>query len=78
MQWKSNDNRGSLQLSVDGTNLGSILNQYTSGQTYPTTTFGTVTFKATGSHVIRLTVTGKNKSSSSYVLSADKFVLVGQ
>ena len=78
MEWKGNNARGILQLSVDGANLGSALDQYSSGQTYPTTTFGNITFKASGNHTIRLTVTGKNKSSSSEILSADKFTLIGQ
>ncbi len=78
MEWKGNNTRGILQLSVDGTNLGSTLDQYASGQTYPTTTFGNVTFSTTGNHDVRLTVTGKNSKSSSYQLSADKFTFVGQ
>ncbi|HTB79913.1 MAG TPA: chitobiase/beta-hexosaminidase C-terminal domain-containing protein [Opitutaceae bacterium] len=73
MEWKGNNSRGILQLSVDGTNLGSTLDQYASGQTYPTTTFGTVTFSSAGTHTVKLTVTGKNSASSSYQLSADKF-----
>ncbi len=78
MEWKGNNNRGILQLAVDGTNLGSTLDQYASGQSYPTTTFGNVTFAAAGDHDIRLTVTGKNSKSSGEALSADKFTLVGQ
>jgi polygalacturonase len=78
MSSKTNNNRGILQLSVDGTNLGSTLDQYVYPSVYPNTTFGTVTFSSTGNHVVRLTVTGKNASSSGYGLSADKFTLVGQ
>ncbi|HTQ29867.1 MAG TPA: carbohydrate-binding domain-containing protein, partial [Opitutaceae bacterium] len=78
MEWKGNNTRGILQLSVDGANLGPTLDQYASGQTYPTTTFGNVTFASAGNHDVRLTVTGKNSKSSSYQLSADKFTLVGQ
>jgi polygalacturonase len=78
MEWKGNTSRGILQLSVDGTNLGSTLDQYSATQVYPTTPFGTVTFTSTGNHDIRLTVTGKNTASSNYYLSADKFTLVGQ
>jgi alpha-galactosidase len=78
MEYKGNNTRGTLQLSVDGTNLGSTLDQYSAAQTYPTTTFGNVTFGSTGTHTIRLTVTGKNASSTGYGLSADKFVLVAQ
>ena len=78
MEWKGNTSRGILQLSVDGTNLGSTLDQYSAKQSYPTTTFGNVTFSSTGTHTIVLTVTGKNPSSSSYFLSADKFTFGGQ
>jgi len=78
MEWKGNNNRGILQLAVDGTNLGPTLDQYASGQTYPTTTFGNVTFSATGNHTVRLTVTGKNSKSSGEILSADKFTFTGQ
>ncbi len=78
MEWKGNNTRGILQLSVDGTNLGSTLDQYASGQTYPTTIFGNVTFSSAGNHTVRLTVTGKNSKSSSYQLSADKFTFTGQ
>ncbi len=78
MEWKGNGSRGTLQLSVDGTNLGSTLDQYSAAQTYPTTTFGNVTFGSTGTHTIRLTATGKNASSTGFGLSADRFILVPQ
>jgi hypothetical protein len=75
MMWKGNTSRGILNVKVDGTQVGGTLDQYASTQTYPTTTFGNVTFSAGGTHKIRLTVTGKNSSSSAYNLSADKFTL---
>lgn len=78
MSYKTNNNRGILSLKVDGTQIGGTLDQFGSPSTYPTNTFGNVTFASAGTHVIRLTVTGKNASSSSFVLSADKFTLVGQ
>ncbi len=78
MEWKGNNTRGILQLAVDGANLGPTLDQYASGQTYPTTTFGNVTFSSAGNHTVKLTVTGKNSKSSSYQLSADKFTLTSQ
>jgi hypothetical protein len=78
MAYKTNNNRGILSLKVDGTQIGGTLDQYASPSTYPTTTFGNVTFASAGTHVIRLTVTGKNASSSSFTLSADKFTFVGQ
>jgi len=78
MEWKGNASRGILQLAVDGTNLGPTLDQYSAAQSYPTTTFGTVTFNSAGTHTVRLTVTGKNSASSAEQLSADKFTFVGQ
>ncbi len=78
MEWKGNTSRGILQLSVDGANLGSTVDQYSAAQSYPTTNFGNVTFSAAGTHTVRLTVTGKNASSSNYYLSADKFTFVVQ
>src|SRR5581483_5052012 len=78
MEWKGNGSRGILQLAVDGTNLGPTLDQYSGAQTYPTTAFGTVTFGSTGTHTVRLTVTGKNAASTNYQLSADKFTFTSQ
>ena len=75
MMWEGNTNRGILSLSVDGVTLGSNLDQYSAAQSYPAATFGAVTLTE-GDHIVRLTVTGKNPASSSYMLSADKFTLV--
>jgi hypothetical protein len=75
MRYKTNDNRGQLTMKVDGTQVGGTLDQYQSSSTYPTVTFGTVSFGSAASHKLRLTVVGKNGSSSSYVLSADQFIL---
>jgi hypothetical protein len=73
MMWKGNNNRGILNLKVDGNQVGGTLDQYSTSQTYPTTVFGNVTFSSTGAHKLRLTVTGKNAASSGMILSADKF-----
>jgi hypothetical protein len=78
MMWKGNTSRGILTLKVDGVQVGGTLDQYASGQTYPTTTFGTVTFASTGTHRIRLTVAGKNAAATNYYLSGDKFTFVAQ
>jgi hypothetical protein len=78
MMWKGNNTRGQLSLKVDGTQVGGTLDQYSSAQSYPTTTFGNVTFSSSGTHKIRLTVTGQNGSSSGFILSADKFSFVAQ
>jgi hypothetical protein len=78
MMWKGNTTRGILTLKIDGTQVGGTLDQYSSTQTYPTTTFGSVTFASSGTHKIRLTVAGKNSASTNYGLSADKFTFVAQ
>jgi chitin-binding protein len=76
MKYKTNNNRGQCTLRVDGTQVGGTLDQYAAlPSQYPETTWGTVTLAA-GDHKLRLTVTGKNSASSSYVLSADNFTLV--
>ena len=55
-----------------------MVDQYSAGQTYVTSTLGTITFPSSAAHAIRLTVTGKAAASSSYRLSADRFILVRQ
>ncbi len=77
MSYKTNNNRGELQLALDGADLGDVLEQYKpTPSIYPTQTFGVVTFTSTGDHIVRLTVTGKNNASKGYGISADKFTLV--
>jgi polygalacturonase len=78
LAYKTNNNRGQSTFKIDGTSLGGTIDQYASSSTYPNTTIGTVTFSSTGNHAFRMTVSGKNASSSSYVLSADKITLIGQ
>ena len=78
LRYKASTNRGQHSLSVDGTALGGTLDQYRSSSAYLTNTFGTIIFGTPGSHVVRLTVTGRNASSTAYTLSADKLALVPQ
>jgi len=78
MMWKGNTTRGITDFFVDGVQLGGTLDQYSSTQTYPTTTFGTKTFSSAATHKIRMHVTGKNGSSTGYGLSADKFTFTAQ
>ncbi len=78
LAYKAYTTRGILNLKVDGVQIGGTLDQYASPSVYTASTFGNVTFATVGTHVIRLTVTGKNASSTNYILSADKFTFVGQ
>jgi len=75
--YKKNNPRGQLQVSVDGANVGGVIDEY-GASGYASTDCGTVTLAMGGSHLVRLTVTGKNTSSSGYRLSADKFVFLPQ
>jgi hypothetical protein len=76
MRYKGHPNRGTLQARVDGTNIGSPLDQYATTSTYPEHTFGNVTFASAGTHVVRLTVTGRNAAAGAFTLSSDNFTLV--
>jgi hypothetical protein len=73
MRYLTGSNFGTLSLSVDGTQVGGTLDEYAPATTYPTMTFGTISFPTTENHIIQLTVTGKNGASSGFVLSADSF-----
>ncbi len=74
MLWKANNNRGVLTFVLDGTILGSPLDQYSSTVIYPTTDYGVVTLTNSGSHTVQLMVVGKNPSSISYALSTYEFL----
>jgi hypothetical protein len=76
--FRSNSNCGQLNAKVDGSSLGGTLDEYWANTDYPLWDFGPVTFGSTGSHTVRLTVAGKNVASSSYTITADKFMLVPQ
>jgi hypothetical protein len=78
LRYRGSNNRGQAGLQVDGAPLGSTLNQYRSSTACIWTNLGSILFAAKGSHIVRLTVTGKNASSSGHGLSADKIVLTPQ
>jgi DNA-binding NarL/FixJ family response regulator len=77
MACKTYTARGILSLSIDGTTVGSNFDEYSSSSGYPTHDFGNATL-GSGSHTIRLTVTGKNASSSAYTITSDDFTLTPQ
>jgi polygalacturonase len=74
MLWKANNNRGILTLALDGTMLGNSLDQYSATVVYPITDYGLVALTNSGSHIIDLTVIGKNSASSGYALSTYEFL----
>jgi hypothetical protein len=76
-RYKRNTARGQHTLTVDGTQVGGTIDEYgTNG--YVEVTVGNVTFASAGTHTIRLTVTGRNASSTSFVLAPDRFIFTGQ
>jgi rhamnogalacturonyl hydrolase YesR len=76
--FRSNSNCSQISLKLDGNPLGGTLDEYWPTSVYPLWDFGPVTFVSTGNHAVRLTVAGKNVASSSYTITADKFMLVPQ
>ena len=71
LAYKGHPNRGILNLKINGTQIGTTLDQYAAASTYTSRTFGSVTFASSGSHTIRLTCTGKNAAAGDFTLSAD-------
>jgi hypothetical protein len=67
-----------MNLTWDGNPLGTTLDQYWPTNFYPLVDFGVTNLPTTGNHAVRLTVTGKGNPSTSYTLTADKFILLPQ
>jgi hypothetical protein len=77
-QYKKNSSRGQHTVTIDGQPVGGTVDEYSSTAGYVQITVGSITLPSTGTHKIRLTVTGKNSSSGSYVLAPDSFVFAGK
>lgn len=77
-RYKTNNVRGRHTVQVDGTQVGGTIDQFLNSQTYPEVALGTVTFTSSGTHRIRLTVTGRNASSTAFRIAADRFTFVRQ
>lgn len=78
LRYKSNTSRGQHNVTIDSTQVGGTVDQYASTQGYIEVTLGNRTFSSSGTHTIRMTVTGRNASATNYILSADRFTFVGQ
>ncbi len=75
VRYKRFNDRGTFRFSLDGTNLGPVVDQYKSTSDVWETTLGDVTFQSQSNHTVRFTVTGKNAASSSHALSIDAIIL---
>ena len=70
--FKSNNNRGIIQASIDGTNQGSTCNEYAATAAFKVScSLGNKALTA-GNHKIRFTVTGKSSSSAGYQMVVDQ------
>jgi Legume lectin domain len=78
---KELNTRGTWQLSINGTNVGSPQDEYTnngSAGAYGVFDLGTFNFPAAGNYAFKFTVTGKNAASSGYSISFDDITLTPQ
>jgi hypothetical protein len=72
LRYKAHPNRGILQARLDGNVVGSPLDQFSANPQFRVQSFGAVTFPTHTSHVVRLTVTGRNPAAGMFTLSADE------
>jgi hypothetical protein len=70
--------RGSMQLSVNGTNVGPAEDQYVSSSAWKEFDIGNVTLSSAGNQPFKFTVVGKNSASSGYSISFDYIKLTPQ
>jgi hypothetical protein len=75
MLYKSNNNRGIVQTSIDGTNQGSACDEYAATAAYQVACSLGSKALGSGNHTIRFTVTGKSSASQGYMMVIDKIVL---
>jgi uncharacterized protein (TIGR02145 family) len=74
--YKKQNSRGIVQASIDGVNQGTPTDMYGTVDIYKMpAAIGSKTFTTAGNKVIRLTVTGKNATSTGYSMHIDYFVL---
>ena len=78
LSYKKYNPRGISQLSINGTNVGGLLDQYAATDSYAVFDCGKFTFTAAGNYSFKFTVTGKNASSQGYRLSFDDITLTPQ
>lgn len=72
LEVKAYNNRGQHTVHVDGTQVGGTFDQYAASTTYKTIDCGIATLTTSDLHTVKLTVNGKNASSSGYQLSVSR------
>lgn len=71
VRYKSSTARGQFQLSVNGANVGPVVDQYASTSAWVEADLGNVAITTGGNQTFKFTVTGKHASSSAYDLIFD-------
>ncbi len=75
---KAYNTRGTNQLSINGTNVGPVVDQYNASETLTSFNLGTFNFATAGNYSFKFTVTGKNAASSGYTMAFDDIILTPQ
>jgi hypothetical protein len=70
--------RGTDQLTINGSNVGPVIDQYASADTYSRFDLGNFNFAAAGNYSFKFTVTGKNAISTGYAIAFDIITLTPQ
>ena len=73
--YKANFNRGIVQASIDGVNQGSPCDQYAAAAAQQVACSLASKTLTAGNHTVRFTVTGKNASSSGFMMVIDQISL---
>jgi hypothetical protein len=72
---KTHSSRGKYQTSIDGVDLGTVVDQYAGTATYPEITLGSKGFTSDGNQRVRFLVVGKHAGSSGFNIAIDAIVL---
>jgi hypothetical protein len=70
--------RGTNQLSINGTNVGPVVDPYHAGQALTSFNLGTFNFATAGNYWFKFTVTGRNAASSGFTMAFDDIILTPQ
>jgi photosystem II stability/assembly factor-like uncharacterized protein len=68
---KTGPKRGTFQLAIDGVNVGSVQDEYSSSAGYKTLDLGLVTFNTAGDNAFKFALAGQNASSTGSSLDFD-------
>ncbi|RTE06297.1 S-layer homology domain-containing protein [Paenibacillus whitsoniae] len=67
--YKSNNNRATVQLSIDGANQGNPVDEYATAQSYPIQDLGQIAFQSAGDHAFKFTMMGATGSGRTATFS---------